>query len=344
MTATAPSRPARPRAPRLPEPRGTLSATVLRLLRSPPGTAPPRGVRPDGDDPFGEDLQLALHLCYELHYRGFPEADDGWEWDPGLLRLRAAAERRFLDGLRAATAGGADVGAALDALLVEPVHGTGISHYLRDEGGWEQMREYLVHRSLYHLKEADPHAWAVPRLQGRAKAALVAVEFDEFGGGRADRMHSRLFRDLLAGAGLDPGYLHYLDAVPAPPIAVVNMMSLFGLHRALRGALVGHFAAAEITTGPSARRMAQGLRRLGAPEACVRFYTEHIEADAVHEQLMRHEVIADLLRREPALAPDVVLGIQATELVEDRLAGHLRACWDRGAPSLRHPLPPPGRP
>jgi hypothetical protein len=126
-----------------------------------------------------------------------------------------------------------------------------------------------VHRSIYHLKEADPHAGAIPRLAGQAKASLVAVEFDEFGGGHADRMHAQLFADLMDAAGLHPGYLHYLDSVPAPAIAIVNLMSLFGLHRALRGALIGHFAAAEITTAPSAYRMSQALHRL--------------EADAVHE-------------------------------------------------------------
>src|SRR5256885_5091677 len=31
--------------------------------------------------------------------------------------------------------------------------------------------------------------------------------------------------------------------------------------------------------------------RLDAPEACRLFYTEHIEADAVHEQVMRHDVL-----------------------------------------------------
>ncbi len=45
-----------------------------------------------------------------------------------------------------------------------------------------------------------PRAWVIPRLQGRAKAALVAVEFDEFGGGRGEDMHSRLSADLLDAA------------------------------------------------------------------------------------------------------------------------------------------------
>ncbi|GLI00556.1 iron-containing redox enzyme family protein [Phytohabitans aurantiacus] len=314
----------------LPAPRGPLSAAVVAALTG--GIAPSAAV--GGADPFGEDLQLALHLCYELHYRGFAGVDPEWEWDADLLRLRAELEAVFLAGMAEQVAGGDDVAQVVDALLVEPVPGTGVSHFLRDKGEWWQMREYFAVRSIYHHKEAEPHAWVIPRLEGRAKAALVAVEYDEFGAGRAERMHSRLFADLLAAAGLSPEYLHYLDRVPACGLATVNMMSLFGLHRRWRGALVGHFAAAEITTAPSAHRMDEALARLGADPACRLFYTEHVEADAVHEQIMRHDVLGDLLEREPDLAADVVFGIQATELLEDRLGEHLLRNWRAGRSAL----------
>jgi hypothetical protein len=319
----------------LPTPRGPLSAAVVEALRAGPPADLPSHV---SAYPYGEDLQLALHVCYELHYQGFTGVSDEWEWDPGLLRFRATLEQVFLDALRYDVPGGADVGGALDELLVEPVDADGVSHYLRDQGEWWQMREYLALRSVYHLKEADPHAWVIPRLRGRAKAALVAVEFDEFGGGRGDRMHSRLFADLLVAAGLDDGYLRYLDHVPAEMVATVNLMSLCGLHRSLRGALVGHFAAAEITTAPSAARMAKALERLDAHPDCVEFFTEHIEADAVHEQVMRRDVIGDLLAREPGLAESVVFGVQATELLEQRLGEHLLGAWTEGRSALLRPL------
>ncbi|MCE7004831.1 iron-containing redox enzyme family protein [Kibdelosporangium philippinense] len=314
---------------KLPEPRGELSAAVVDLLA---GTSK---VLPEVDhDPYGEDLQLALHTAYELHYRGFHKVDPEWEWDPDLLRTRREMERLFLKALKEDVPGGADIDEVLAQLLVEPVDGGGISHFLKDQGEWWHVREYFVHRSIYHHKEADPHIWVVPRLQGRAKAALVAVEFDEFGGGRAERLHSQLYVDLLAGAGLETGYLHYLNEVPAQMLAVVNLMSMFGLHRALRGALVGHFAAAEITTAPSSQRMVKALSRFDADEACVHFYTEHMEADAVHEQVMRRDVIGDLLDREPELTESVVFGVQATELLEGRFGERVLSSWRDGRSSL----------
>jgi len=289
-------------------------------------------------DPFGLDLQLALYMCYELHYRGFAGVDPTWEWNPGLLHLRGQLERAFLTGVRR------DVGpiepdrtasAEMDSVSIESVDGTGPSYWLRDNGTWEQMREYFVHRSLYHLKEGDPHAWAIPRLTGQAKASFVAVEFDEFGAGQGPQVHQQLFADLLNAAGLDSTYLAYLDAVPAESLAVVNLMSLFGLHRWLRGAAIGHFAATEITSPPGSRRMVEALQRLAAPPECVTFYREHVEADAVHEQVVRVDVVGDLVAREPQLDRDVVFGIRAHAAVEDRLADVIMTSWKAGETSLR---------
>ncbi|MFJ9338775.1 iron-containing redox enzyme family protein [Streptomyces sp. NPDC101733] len=333
-TATSPSR------PRLVDGRGELSGAVTRALRTggPPVYAPGAVLKAD---PWGEDLQLALYLLYELHYRGFDGVDDAREWDPHLLELRQAMEARFVHALRTELTDGPDtVADAFAPLLVEPVDlSDSLSHHLETEGLHWQLREYAALRSLYHLKEADPHVWVVPRLTGRAKAAMVAIEYDEFGAGRADRIHAKLFADLMGDLALDPTYGRYLDQAPAPLLATVNLMSLFGLHRALRGALVGHFACVEVTSSPGSRRLAAAMRRCGAGAAAEHFYAEHVEADAVHEQVVRHEVIGGLLADEPDLEGDVAFGCAATVLLEDRLAHHIREAWARGRSALRTPLP-----
>ncbi|MEV0918142.1 iron-containing redox enzyme family protein [Streptomyces sp. NPDC049967] len=326
-------------SPALPTSRGVLSGAVVSALRD--GHTPlvdPQAV--SEAEPYGDDLQLALYVLYELHYQGFHGVGDDREWDPDLLRLRGALERRFLTALRTDVPGEADAREALAAVLTEPAvdDGTGVSDFLQSEGLLWQIREYSALRSLYHLKEADPHAWVIPRLHGRAKAAMVAVEYDEFGAGRAEDIHARLFADLMDDLGLDHAYGAYLDAAPAQGLCTVNVMSLFGLHRALRGALVGHFAALEVTSSPGSRRLAKAMRRTGAGPAAARFYDEHVEADAVHEQVVRLEVIDPLLRAEPALDADVAFGIRATGLLEDRLGALLLGAWRGGRSALRVPL------
>ncbi|KQZ19876.1 MULTISPECIES: iron-containing redox enzyme family protein [Streptomyces] len=311
--------------PSLPRTRGPVSAGVIGYVH---GDAALPGPGTAGDaDPYGEDLHLALYVCYELHYRGFSGVRPELEWDPGLLTVRAELEERFLTALRSDATDSADLDDVLAGLLVEPVHGSGLSWFLQDRGELRHLRAYAVQRSLYHLKEADPHAWVLPRLSGRAKAGMAAIEYDEFGGGRAERVHARLFADLMTGLGLDSTYGRYLDDGCAEMLALVNMMSLFGLHRRLRGALVGHFGAVEITSSPASRRLARAMKRTGAGHAAEFFYTEHVEADAVHEQVVRRDVIGGLLEDEPELASDISFGITATSFLEDRLEARLLADW-----------------
>ncbi|MGW3152250.1 iron-containing redox enzyme family protein [Streptomyces sp. NPDC001177] len=322
--------------PQLPTARGALSAAVLGTLLG--SEAEPLPL--DGHDPYGDDLQLALYLLYELHYRGFEGVADEREWDPELLAHRRALEQCFLQELRLDVPADTDADQTLAALLVEPANPgeSSVSRHLECDGELWQLREYAAVRSLYHLKEADPHAWVIPRLRGRAKAAMVAIEFDEFGAGRADEIHAQLFAELMRDLGLETTYGHYLEAAPAEALATVNLMSLFGLHRALRGALVGHFAAVETTSSPGSRRLAAALRRLGAGAAAQRFYDEHVEADAVHEQVVRRDVVGGLLEVEPQLESDICFGVQATGFLEDRLGAHLLKAWRQRHSALRLPL------
>ena len=61
---------------------------------------------------------------------------------------------------------------------------------------------------------------------------------------------------------------------------------------------------------------------------------EHVEADAVHEQVMRHDVVGDLVGREPELAADIVFGMRALDYLDDLAAEKMLAAWKRGESSL----------
>ncbi|HEU5160933.1 MAG TPA: iron-containing redox enzyme family protein [Streptosporangiaceae bacterium] len=334
---------------RLPLPRGPVTRLLVDELTRPPHDLPagPDAVLAAARGPAAaaledEDLQLALHVCYELHYQGFDEVDDGWEWHPSLLALRQAAEARLERALDAAVVrppavGAADLPGALAALAAETRPEPSLTDFLRRRATREQFREFVVHRSIYHLKEADPHTWAIPRLRGRAKAALVEIQADEYGGGRADRMHAELFRATMRGLDLDDRYGAYLDEVPAITLAVTNVMSLFGLHRRHRAALLGHLAAFEMTSSIPNRDYARGLRRLGGDAAACRFYDEHVQADAVHEQIAGHDLCGAFTAGHPGSAAAVLFGA-ACCLTLDRLFGaHLLGRWRRGQTALRRP-------
>jgi hypothetical protein len=327
----------------LPDPRGELTELLLGELTRP---VHPLGA-PDVDAPADalsdEDLQLALYLCYELHYRGLPGVADEWEWEPSLLALRRELEASFEAALRArvpvpAAPAPEDMDLALRA-VAEVAGGPSLSRHLERDATLEQVLEFLVHRSAYQLKEADPHSWALPRLYGAPKAALVQIQADEYGNGRPERIHARLFADAMDELGLDARYGAYVDRLPGVTLATVNLMSFFGLHRRWRGAIVGHLALFEMESSLPNRRYGDGLRRLGCPQRATEFFDEHVTADAIHEQVAAVDLAGGLARQQPRLAADILWGAAALVVLDDPQARHILGAWERGASSLRAPLP-----
>jgi hypothetical protein len=329
--------------PILPESRGETSEALLAALQEPPHHLPPIPLAGGDDALADEDLQLSLYALYELHYRGLDGVADGWEWEPSALALRGALEARLEQALLAEVgppAAGADP-AGMDVALravADADDAPSLSAFVERRATVEQVLEFLVHRSAYQLKEADPHSWAMPRLWGGPKAALVEIQADEYGGGRADRIHAELFARAMEALGLDATYGAYLDHVPAPALATVNLMSLLGLHRRWRGAIVGHLALFEMTSSIPNARYARGLRRLGFDGEATVFFDEHVEADAVHENVAAVDLAGGLAQQDPALAGDILWGAQALVAVEGRWTNHLLEAWAEGRSSLRRPL------
>jgi len=300
-------------------------------------------------DPLAdEDLQLALYVCYELHYHGFESVPDTWEWQPSVLALRGRLEAQFECALRdlvswvPGCASPEDSDLALREIL-QADDGPSLSRYLARRGTEEQLLEFMVHRSAYQLKEADPHSWAIPRLTGRPKAALVEIQADEYGGGRADRIHSDLFARSMEAVGLDGEYGAYLDHIPGVTLATVNLVSFFGLHRRLRGCLVGHLALFEMASSIPSRRYADALRRLGWEEA-TGFFDEHVEADAVHENIAAVDLAGGLMAQDPRLAGDVMFGARALLALDARAAEHLSRAGGQARTLCGVPCPPPCSP
>jgi hypothetical protein len=325
---------------RLPRPRGPFSEHVFAQLVAEDPT-PTAFDATSVDVLADEDAQIALWALYELSYRGFEEVEPDREWSPALLTTRAQVETAFEQTLRELTASAIDevdgpperVADQLVA-LVDADDGPSLAQYLQRTATEAQYREFLVHRSLYHLKESDPHAFGIPRLDGAPKVALAELQYDEFGGGRPDRLHSTLFARALEGAGLEPAYGAYVDVVPAPTLAVNNAMSLFALHRRLRGALMGHLAAFESTSSLPCKRYSGGATRLGFDNRVTDYFDEHVEADAVHEQLATRSICQRLVDQEPELHRDVLLGAAACLRLEALSGQWMIDAWEQGASAL----------
>jgi hypothetical protein len=327
----------------LPTPRGPLSEAVIGRLRG------ARAALPDRVDTVDvatdDDAQLALTCCYELHYESFAGVDDDLEWSPEILGLRRRLEHAFLDRVRDAV--GAPAPCAPDAVvdglraLAADTTGPSLSRFVAEHGTREHLREFCVHRSEYQRKEADPHTWMIPRLPATAKAAAVAIQYDEYGAGSPAGMHSELFAATMRALGLDPSYAAYRDLLPGTTLATTNLVSMLGLHRGLRAACVGHLALFEMTSVGPMGRYAAACSRLGLDDAARAFYDVHVDADAWHEQVAQHDLVGGFVAAEPAAGGMILFGARALTHVEARMTTAILAAWDRETTSLRQPLPAP---
>lgn len=333
----------------MPPTRGPVSAAVVAALRG----GPPDDfvhqlkssiLKPTAPADFldDDDAQLALTLLYELHLRGIEGVDDLLQWDPQMMAATVLLES-FLDRAVAEVAGpisradgetGATVVAALRRMTFDD-DTEGVSVHVRGRATVDEVAEVLIHRSLYQLREADLHTFGIPRLAGRPKAALIEVQADEYGGGDAPRMHSTLFADTMAEFGLNNRYMHYLPVVPAITLAALNVLSRFGLHRSHIGELIGHLAAIEMTSSLPSARYVRGLKRLGAPKRAQQFYDEHVEADAVHEQIVMRDLVSGWVTTDPGRGAAVLRGAAAFLALEGRIGDHLLGSWSAGRSSLR---------
>lgn len=308
-----------------PEPRGALSEAVFSAMRS--GETQDLADAPASGS--NEDAQLTLWALYEQHYRGFEDVAGELEWDPQLIAVRRGLEQEFEATLRSRMPSVPDPEGFEETFFefVAGHDGPSLAAHVHRKATEEQVRELLRHRTIYHLKEADHTTWVIPRLSDQVKAAVMELQFDEYGNGDPNRLHAHLFVRGLQDSGLNSEYGAYINEAPLEVLEENNAMSLFGLNRRLRAASLGFLAAFEATSSAPSRRMAQGLQRLGFPDSMIEYYTEHVEADAVHEQLAVRTICGALLEEEPELHDDVYLGAFSAMDLADRYAHRMLAQW-----------------
>lgn len=308
-----------------PTARGPLSEAVLTVMRS----AETANLADSPEADCAEDTQITLWSLFELHHHGFDDVADELEWDPHLIAVRRRLEHDFERELRDRAPEFPEPGDfAEDFFAFVAGHdGPSVASHLQRAATEHQMLQFLRHRSIYTLKESDHTTWTIPRLPHAVKAAVMELQYDEYGGGDPSRLHAHLFARGLEESGLSPAFGAYIDEVPLEILEQDNVMSLFALNRRLRAASLGFLGAFEATSSSPSRKISKGLERLGFPAEIIHYYTEHVEADSVHEQLAIRNICGTLLDEEPGQYENVYFGAWASLHMDDRYAERMLAAW-----------------
>jgi hypothetical protein len=106
-------------------------------------------------------------------------------------------------------------------------------------------------------------------------------------------------------------------------------MTTFGLNRRLRGASVGQLCALEMTSSLPCAALADGLRRLGHDGDATLFFDEHVEADAVHEQLAAREICGTMVSSGDVDRAEVLFGAVACLVLDARQSEVLMSRWEK---------------
>ncbi|MGN6332931.1 MAG: iron-containing redox enzyme family protein [Motilibacteraceae bacterium] len=327
----------------LPPSRGPLSEAVIDAMRTGDVVGPRlrrlarRATDASTDLLADDDVQLTLAVLYEPHFRGFDDAAEDLEWDAALISVRQVLEAAFdaavrEEAARFATAAGVSLQPGEDVViglrgLVAHDAGPSLSKYVLREATLEQVRDYVTQRSAYHLREADPHTLAIPRIAGRAKSALVEIQSDEYGNGRPGEAHCELYARAMRALDLDDTYGAHWPVTLAESFASLNLMSYLGLHARQVGACLGNLASIEMTSSLPMSRYAEGLRRLGLGPEATGHFDEHVEADAVHEQLAAVDVCGSWAAENPERGHEVLLGAAANLALDVRFGTRLLDRW-----------------
>jgi hypothetical protein len=320
--------------------RGSQSEHVFARLACPAGTHDLRPPEPDD----AEDAQITLWVLQQLSYRRIDGIDPRWEEDPSFLRVRHDLERQMELELREAVHlplwDPEDVPDALTDLIAD-AEGPSLSRWMLDHGELDHLREFVVHRAAYQLQEADPHSFAIPRLEASpCKTALLQLQLDEYGGHEPTEAHALLFGRTMEALELAPEV--DLDRLPAVTLATNTLLNWLGRSRRLVAACLGHLAVFELTSVEPMARYAAAVRKLVPGEqgtAAARFYDVHVAADGLHGTIATDRLISGFVADHPDEAQDVLFGAASLLHVERRFAEHLMDRWAVNQTSLREPLP-----
>ncbi len=317
----------------LPAPRGELSDAVFTMLTgNGPGSLPVERPAPKSDD-----FELTLWVLQELRFRRIVGVAAECEDHPLLAALRSELEREQEADLRSRLHQHAiapeEIPAALLA-LVAGNEGPSLSRWMEQHGTIDHAREFVMHRAAYQLKEADPHSFAIPRLDaGRTKSALLKIQLDEYGNTEAGQSHAELFADTMRALDVELD----LDALPSVTLRTNTVLNTLCATRRNLAATIGHLAVFEMTSVEPMARYAATLRRVlpqGVATDAARFYDVHVAADGFHQKLALDEMVAGFVEQYPAEAAGVLFGASAVMAVEQDFASHLLDAWKAGRSSL----------
>ncbi len=256
------------------------------------------------------DEVLTLLAVHDLHLAPIDRLADRarWQHHPVVAGLKVRLEERWIQRLGRPEIDHAPASAAETVAGVRALAGRdqvpAIYRWVADHAGAAELLEFLALEGGPDGGFDDMVAACQVGIDGAAKVELARNYWDEMGRGDPARVHAELHRRLVQATGIRA------VARPDQPLEALErslLGSLLATNRHLQPEMVGALGLVEMQAGARCRKVVQGLRRVGAPDEAVAFYTEHAVADPVHGKDWLDQVISPLAD-DPRWAAGILRG------------------------------------
>jgi hypothetical protein len=188
----------------------------------------------------------------------------------------------------------------------------------------EAMTWFLAQEVAGEARFEDLVALTQVKMPTRAKLELARNYWDEMGQGQASAMHgpmlSRLADELRVASRLED--------VVWESLALSNLMIGMAVHRRHAYRSIGALGVIELTAPGRARKVNNGLKRLGLGGEARRYYALHSTLDVKHSEAWNREILRPLVAADPRIARPIAEGALA------RLTAGAR-CFDRYRRTLK---------
>ena len=156
---------------------------------------------------------------------------------------------------------------------------------LRRSAGSTPFASWWPNFAVDALTEAQSFLPAVARLPIEPRMPVLRVLIDEFGCGRIERAHSRLYTDLLQELDLPTDVESHLPATSSEALAFVNLFYWVAARADSPSWFLGALAHLEASIVEGFGCFVAGCERLGVRSDD--YYREHVHIDAFHRREMR---------------------------------------------------------
>jgi hypothetical protein len=251
------------------------------------------------------ELHQQLRLLNELRLRPVLEQDT---W-PELLSTeteRRVMEDQFLSSCQAAEvprarAAPSDADGFLAWFEALRENGPGqhdpLFPWLEHEASLAELRWFLRQEVAGEAGFDDLVALTQLRMPPQPKLELARNYWDEMGRGIESAMHGPMLARLADALELD-----YSIEPVAEAVALSNLLAGLAFNRRYAFHAVGALGVVELTAPDRTGCVNRGLKRLQIPARDRQYYALHSTLDLAHSRSWNREVIAPLVREDPARA------------------------------------------